>query len=90
MLDPGELQHNLSGKLHFRLGRYRKKTSFLMGIISRNSGVIFTVASRWQKVTRKGLETTAGHPAGSQFTPQNVFCLQYGLFKVTIFFLRAS
>lgn len=54
-----------------------------MGIISSNSGVIHTVAGRWQKVTRKGLESTAGHPACSQFTGQNEFCIQYDLFKAT-------
>lgn len=59
------------------------KTALLRGLIWNNSGVICAVASRWQKVTRKRLETTAGHPAGSQFAPQNIFCIQYGWFKVT-------
>lgn len=44
--------------------------------------VICMTASRWQKVTRKWLQTTAGSPASSHFAPQNVFCIQYGLFKV--------
>lgn len=54
-----------------------------MGITSNKSGVIHIVAGRWQKVTRKGLESPAGLSAGSQSVGQNASCIHYGLFKVT-------
>lgn len=54
-----------------------------MGINSSKSGVIHIVAGRWQKVTRKGLETPAGLSAGSQSVGQNASCIHHGLFKVT-------
>lgn len=54
-----------------------------IGITSSNSRVICAVASRWQKVTRKRMETTAGSQACSQFAGQNAFYIQYVLSKVT-------